>query len=128
MKKTGLSNTKKIILIEYKKVHTMENKKEKNLSTFDKLIQNPKQKEKFDKEYSKFLVKEFLLEAMNENHISVRKLAEESGISTSIIQNIKSDKATNVTFSTLNSLMSALGYRVVIEKIAKPKVKAKGKR
>ena len=68
------------------------------------------------------------LEAMNENHISVRKLAEESGISTSIIQNIKSEKATNVTFSTLNSLMTALGYRVVIEKIDKPKVKAKGKR
>ena len=106
----------------------MENKKEKSLTTFDKFMQDPKQKEKFDKEYSKFLVKEFLLEAMNENHISVRKLAEESGISTSIIQNIKSEKATNVTFSTLNSLMTALGYRVVIEKIDKPKVKPKGKR
>ena len=106
----------------------MENKKEKNLSTFDKLMQDPKQKEKFDKEYSKFLVKEFLLEAMNENHISVRKLAEESGVSTSIIQNIKSEKSTNVTFSTLNTLMSALGYRVIIEKIDSSKRKAKKKR
>lgn len=106
----------------------MENKKEKSLTTFDKFMQDPKQKEKFDKEYSKFLVKEFLLEAMDENHISVRKLAEESGISTSIIQNIKSEKTTNVTFSTLNSLMTALGYRVVIEKIDKAKIKSKGKR
>jgi len=106
----------------------MENKKEKKLTTFDKLMQNPKQREKFDKEYSKFLVKEFLLEAMNENHISVRKLAEESGVSTSIIQNIKSEKSTNVTFSTLNSLMSALGYRVIIEKIDKNKRKTKEKR
>jgi len=106
----------------------MENKKEKHLSTFDKLMQDPKQKEKFDKEYSKFLVKEFLLEAMNENQISVRKLAEESGISTSIIQNIKSEKMTNVTFSTLNSLMTALGYRVTIEKIEKTKRKVKEKR
>ena len=54
---------------------------------------------------------------MNENHMSVRKLAEESGISTSIIQNIKSENKSNITFNTLNSLMSALGYRVIIEKI-----------
>lgn len=106
----------------------MENKKEKHLTTFEKLMQDPKQKEKFDKGYSKFLVKEFLLEAMDENHISVRKLAEESGVSTSIIQNIKSEKATNITFSTLNSLMNALGYRVIIEKIDKTKRKAKEKR
>ena len=106
----------------------MENKKEKHLTTFEKLMQDPKQKEKFDKEYSKFLVKEFLLEAMDENHISVRKLAEESGVSTSIIQNIKSEKATNITFSTLNSLMAALGYRVIIEKIDKAKTKTKEKR
>ena len=106
----------------------MENKKQKHLTTFEILMQDPKQKEKFDKEYSKFLVKEFLLEAMNENHISVRKLAEESGISTSIIQNIKSEKSTNITFSTLNSLMSALGYRVIIEKIDNTKRKAKEKR
>jgi len=95
----------------------MKNKKEKILSTFDEFMLDPKRKEKFDREYSKFLLKEFLLEAMNENHISVRKLAEESGVSTSIIQNIKSEKKSNITFNTLNSLMSALGYRVKIEKI-----------
>jgi DNA-binding Xre family transcriptional regulator len=106
----------------------MGNKKEKYLTTFDKLMQDPKQKEKFDKEYSKFLVKEFLLEAMNENHISVRKLAEESGVSTSIIQNIKSEKSTNVTFSTLNLLLTALGYRVIIEKVDKTKSRTKEKR
>jgi len=103
----------------------MKNKAEKSLSTFEQFLQDPKQKEKFDKDYSKFLVKEFLLEAMNENHMSVRKLAEESGVSTSIIQNIKSEKTTNITFSTLNSLMTALGYRVKIEKIEKIKAKEK---
>ena len=103
----------------------MKSKSEKTLSTFDQFMQDPIQKEKFDKDYSKFLVKEFLLEAMNENHISVRKLAEESGVSTSIIQNIRSEKAVNITFSTLNSLMAALGYRVKIEKIEKTKMKEK---
>ena len=42
--------------------------------------------------------------------------------------NIKSEKMTNVTFSTLNSLMTALGYRVTIEKIEKTKRKVKEKR
>jgi len=103
----------------------MKNKKEIVLTTFDRLMQEPKQKEKFDKEYGKFLLKEFLLEAMNENHISVRKLAEESGVSTSIIQNIRSEKISNITFTTLNSLMNALGYRVLIERIDKAKRKIK---
>lgn len=95
----------------------MKNKKKNILSTFDEFMQDPKRKEIFDKDYSKFLLKEFLLEAMDENHMSVRKLAEESGVSTSIIQNIKSENKSNITFNTLNSLMSALGYRVIIEKI-----------
>ena len=103
----------------------MKNKAEKSVSTFDQFLKDPKQKEKFDKDYSKFLVKEFLLEALNENHMSVRKLAEESGVSTSIIQNIKSEKITNITFNTLNSLMAALGYRVKIEKIENIKTKTK---
>ncbi|PKL16346.1 MAG: hypothetical protein CVV49_16750 [Spirochaetae bacterium HGW-Spirochaetae-5] len=106
----------------------MKNKNNKNLTSFEQLMQDPKQREKFDKEYSKFIIKEFLLEAMNENHMSVRKLAEESGVSTSIIQNIKSEKSTNITFNTLNSLMSTLGYRIIIEKIEKPVKKVKEKR
>lgn len=97
------------------------NKKEKKITTaFDEFMKDPKQKEKFDKEYTNFLIKEFLLEAMDENHISVRKLSEKSGISTSIIQNIRSEKASNITISTLSSLLNTLGYRILFEKIKKP--------
>jgi DNA-binding Xre family transcriptional regulator len=97
----------------------MNKPKMKVLSTFDKFMRNPKQKALFDKEYSKFLLSEFILEAMEENKISVRKLAEKSGVSPSIIQNIRSEKGTNVTFNTLNSIFTSLGYRMVIEKINK---------
>jgi DNA-binding Xre family transcriptional regulator len=93
------------------------------LSTFEKFMQDPKQKKLFDKEYNQFLLKEFLLEAMDENKISVRKLSEQSGVSTSIIQNIRSEKTSNVTFNTLNSLMTTLGYRIIIEKDEKIKKK-----
>jgi len=98
-------------------------KKNRELTTFDKFMLDPKQKEKFDKEYSKFLLKEFLLEAMDKNRITVRKLAEQSGVSTSIIQNIRSEKNSNITFNTLNSLMSTLGYRLIIEKVGNQKIK-----
>ena len=93
-----------------------QNKKKKK-STFEKFMQDPIQKEKFKKEYNKFLLSEFLLEAMEETHTSVRKLAEKSGVSPSIIQNIRSEKTANVTFNTLNSLVSSLGYRLSFEKM-----------
>ena len=63
------------------------------------------------------ILSEFLLDAMNETHLSVRKLSEKSGISTSIIQNIKTEKATNVTLNTVQALASSLGYRINFERI-----------
>ena len=92
----------------------MKNKAE---TTFDKFIKDKKQREIFDKEYNKFLLSEFLLDAMEEEHISVRKLSEKSGVSTSIIQNIKTEKTTNVTLNTILSLASSLGYRINFEKV-----------
>lgn len=88
-----------------------------NNSTFDKFMDNTDQKELFEKEYNQFLLSEFLLDAMEENHISVRKLSKDSGISTSIIQNIKTEKATNVTLNTVQSLATCLGYRIKFERI-----------
>ena len=91
--------------------------KKKSMTTFDKFMQNPEQKKKYDKEYNKFLLSEFLLEAMEDNDISVRKLAEKSGVAPSIIQNIRSEKTSNVTFNTLNSILSSLGYQLSFKKI-----------
>jgi DNA-binding Xre family transcriptional regulator len=95
----------------------MSNKEKKNLTTFDKFMQDPVQREKFEKEYNKFLLSEFLLEAMEKDHISVRKLAKKSGVSASIIQNIRSEKTSNVTFNTLTSIINSLGYRLKFEKL-----------
>lgn len=89
----------------------------KNKSTFENFMQDEKQKELFDKEYNKFLLSEFLLEAMEEKHISVRKLSEKSGVSTSIIQNIKTEKTTNVTLNTIIALTSTLGYCINFKKV-----------
>lgn len=86
-------------------------------TTFEKFLENEEQKDIFNKEYNQFLLSEFLLEAMNEKHMSVRKLSKDSGISTSIIQNIKTEKATNVTLNTVQALAGCLGYRIKFERI-----------
>ncbi len=91
----------------------MPNKKR---STFDRMMSDPEQKKKFEKEYVQFLFSELLLEAMDEEHISVRALSKESGVSTSVIQNMRSMKPTNITIKTMTSLLKPLGYQLVAQK------------
>ena len=93
----------------------MENEKE--LSTFEKEMKDPHFKSEFEKEYQEFLISEFLIEAMDEEHISVRNLAKETGVSASMIQKLRSGKNTNISINKLVSLISALHYRIKIEKI-----------
>jgi DNA-binding Xre family transcriptional regulator len=89
----------------------MKNRK-KLLSTFEKLMQDPKWKAGFEKGYEKFLISEFLIEAMEKNNISVRKLAKKAGVSPTIIQNMRSGKSSNISINTLAPILSALHYRI----------------
>ena len=91
----------------------MKNRKK---TTFDRIMSDPEQKKKFEKEYAQFLFSELLLEAMEEEHVSARELAEKSGISTSVIQNMRSMKPTNITIKTMASLLKPLGYKLVAQK------------
>jgi DNA-binding Xre family transcriptional regulator len=88
------------------------NKYNKSISTFDRLMQNPKWKAGFEKEYEKFLISELLIEAMEENKISVRKLAQKAGVSPTIIQNMRSGKSSNISLNTLAPILSALHYKI----------------
>lgn len=92
----------------------MKNKKKK--STFDRVMSDSEQKKKFEEEYVQFLFSELLLEAMTEEHISVRALSKESGVSTSVIQNMRSMKPTNITIKTMASLLKPLGYQLAATK------------
>ena len=93
--------------------------KSKKKSTFDRVMSDSEQRGKFEKEYVQFLFSELLLEAMDEEHISVRKLSKESGVSTSIIQNMRSMKPTNITMKTMESLLKPLGYQLAATKGSK---------
>ena len=87
-------------------------------STFDEFISgNPKQKEKFEKEYEEFLLSEFIIEKMQEENMSVRSLAKKASVSPTVIQKLRSsENAEKITFSTFMAVIRSLGYRLRLEK------------
>ncbi len=91
----------------------------KQVSTFDKIMKNSRRKEKFDKGYEEFLLSEFIIEAMEKEKTSVRKLSAKTGISSTMIQNLRSGKSRNISIKTLIPILSALHYRMRFEKIHK---------
>ena len=68
-------------------------KKGLTMTTFDRLMQNPKFKAEFEKGYNEFLISEFMIEKMYEENISVRELAKEAKVSPTAIQNLRSGNA-----------------------------------
>jgi len=53
---------------------------------------------------------------MEEDHISIRKLAKEAGVSPSLIQDLRTGKKDNLTFRSFSNIVEALGYDIVLEK------------
>ncbi|MDR2580943.1 MAG: hypothetical protein LBC85_08130 [Fibromonadaceae bacterium] len=66
--------------------------KNKAMSTFDRVMADPEQKELFDKEYSSFLLSEFLLEAIEKRKIPTKNLAK------------------------INSLLTPFGYELIAKR------------
>ena len=71
------------------------------MTTFDRLMQDQKFKEEFEKGYNEFLISEFMIEKMEEENISVRELAKEANVSPTTIQNLRSGNAESVKYKTL---------------------------
>ncbi|HTM64233.1 MAG TPA: hypothetical protein VL360_07000 [Gammaproteobacteria bacterium] len=91
-------------------------KPKKAISTFEREMKNAKFKKAFDKSYKEFLLSELLIAIMDEDDKSVRNLARETGISPTIIQNIRSGKQENLKVSNFVSIAHACGYKVILEK------------
>lgn len=86
-------------------------------STYERLIhEDPTFKHDLEKQYREFILSELLLAAMEEDHVSVRKLAAEAGVSPSLIQDLRSGKKDNLTFRSFSNILDALGYDIVLEK------------
>ena len=85
-------------------------------STFDREMQDLEFKESFEKGYKEFLFAELLTDLMEENKKSVRGLAEEVGLSPTIIQNLRTGKQGDLRVKNFVSIAEACGYHLVLEK------------
>jgi transcriptional regulator with XRE-family HTH domain len=105
---------------------TMKNKKKnkiekKHLSTFDEHMQSLSSKElkAYKKGYQDFLLSELVIAAMQEDEVSVRKLAKAAGVSPTIVQEIRSGKRKNLSLQSFFKILDALGYSFILEKPGK---------
>jgi DNA-binding Xre family transcriptional regulator len=85
-------------------------------STFDEFISDPERKENFEKGYKEFILSELIIALMEEDEKSVRILAKESGLSPTVIQELRSGKKTNVTLKNFNNIIKSMGYKLYIKK------------
>ena len=83
-------------------------------TTFDKFINDDsEERARFDKEYSEFLLSEFVLEKMEEENLSVRGLAEKANVSPTVIQKLRSSSISDhISYRTFLDVIDTLGYKV----------------
>src|SRR5690349_7464948 len=87
--------------------------KKKAKSTYEEFIHDKEQKHLLEQEYKELLLSELLFAAMEEDNISVRKLATAAGVSPTIIQSLRSGKKSNITLDTLYRILDAIGYQII---------------
>jgi len=88
----------------------------KPVSTLDRWLEKPAFKKSFEKEYKEFLLSELVHAIMAEDNKSVRALADELGISKTVIQNIRSGEQTDMKLSNFLKMTHAYGFQLVLEK------------
>lgn len=87
---------------------------DKPISTYDRIMKDPKRRFKFEQEYRKFVLVDILIPLLEKSKISVRALAHAAGVSPTVIQDIKSGKKEGISFTTFMSILEALGYSATI--------------
>jgi len=87
-------------------------------STYDEFIESlsPKEKEEFEKEYKDLVLSELLIALMEQDGISVRRLAKEAGISPTVIQGIRSGTKNNITMVNFLKILKILGCSLIAER------------
>lgn len=94
--------------------------KKKYLSTYERLInEDPNFEKDLNKRYKEFILSELIIAIMQEDHISIRKLAKEACVSPSLIQDLRTGKRENLTLKNFSNIMDALGYNLILEKRVK---------
>jgi hypothetical protein len=79
-------------------------------------MRKPGFKAAVEKDYGELLLSELVLALMAEDSKSVRELANELGISKTVIQNLRSGDQADMKLSNFVKLTHAYGYDIVLEK------------
>ncbi len=87
-------------------------------STYDKLMESmsAKEKKEYEKELKDFIISELILAAMEEDNISVRKLAKLAGVSPTIVQEMRTGVKKSFNTDTFFKVLKGLGYNVFLER------------
>jgi DNA-binding Xre family transcriptional regulator len=85
-------------------------------STFDREMQNAKFKKIFESEYNELVLSELILAIMEEDHKTVRQLAQEINVSPTIIQKLRSGNQKDIKVKNFLNILKACGYKIFIEK------------
>ncbi|WP_032114113.1 helix-turn-helix domain-containing protein [Candidatus Paracaedibacter symbiosus] len=88
----------------------------KILSTFEREMQDIEFRTSSEKEYKEFVLAEVLANLMKESHKTIRGLAEEIGISPTIIQRVKSGQQKDLKITNFLNIVEACGYHIYLEK------------
>ncbi|MCG8323457.1 MAG: AsnC family protein [Cytophagales bacterium] len=86
------------------------------MTTFEHEMQDPAFEKAYDKELKEFALSELMLALMEDDPISVRKLAELAGLSPTAIQDLRSGKTKDVKFKNFVSIIEACGYGIELVK------------
>jgi hypothetical protein len=88
----------------------------KQVSTFDREMENVTFRKKFDKEYREFLLSEIIAALMENDNQSVRRLAKEVDLSPTVIQKLRSGKQDDVKLRNFVKITHACGYNIILQR------------
>jgi DNA-binding Xre family transcriptional regulator len=88
----------------------------KPTSTVGRWLQEPGFKAAVAKEQKELMLSELVLAIMAEDSKSVRELANELGLSKTVIQSLRSGEQSDMKLSNFVKLTHAYGYDLVLEK------------
>lgn len=88
----------------------------KPLSTYERKMKDKKFKASYQDSYKELLFSELIISIMENDEKSVRELAKESGLSPSVIQDIRTGKQNDLKTSNLIKIAHAFGYELILQK------------
>ena len=90
----------------------------KHRSTYDEFLASmtEQQKKEFEQEYQDLLIDEMIIALMEQDNVSVRKLAQAAKLSPTIIQGVKAGTRKNVSAASLFKMLRGLGCKIIVEK------------